>query len=61
VVLSLQYGAKKGLGANGHNLDQCGSVQEDEVSIVLSRASYEFSSILCLLMCYFFLVIILTK
>ncbi|KAL5651029.1 hypothetical protein ACJX0J_036487, partial [Zea mays] len=27
------YGAEKELGANGHNLDRCDSVQEDEVSM----------------------------
>lgn len=45
----LRYGAEKELGANGHNLDWCDSVQEDELSIVLSMVSYGFSSILCLL------------
>lgn len=57
----LRYGAEKELGANGHNLDWCDSVQEDELSIVLSMVSYGFSSILCLLVCYFSLAIILSK
>jgi len=36
----LQDGAEKELGTNSHGLDQCDSVQEDEVGIAFSGLVY---------------------